>query len=214
MPDLYWNTVEPTLKGVLIDLMAASVLSQFRLVGGTALSLLLGHRRSVDIDLFTDTPYQTIDFAQIDSWLRTHHKYVSIPTAGPISFGRSYFIGENDQQAVKVDIYNTDPFIRVPLNVDRIRIATAEEITAMKIDVIQRGGRKKDFWDIHELMDYYTIPRMIELHSERYPYGHDEPRIRKEFTNFKNADDDFDPICLRGKHWELIKLDLFEAFHS
>ena len=34
-----------------------------------------------------------------------------------------------------------------------------EEIIAMKIDVIFRGGRKKDFWNIHELKDDYSVER-------------------------------------------------------
>lgn len=38
----------------------------FRLVGGTALSLQLGHRMSVDIDLFTDAPYRSVDFTAIE----------------------------------------------------------------------------------------------------------------------------------------------------
>jgi hypothetical protein len=211
MPDLYWNTVDPVLEDILVDLMASPVFAPFRLVGGTALSLQLGHRKSVDIDLFTDAPYDSINFDSIDSYLRNRHKYVSNPTAGPIAFGRSYFIGEDDQHAAKVDIYYTDTFIQAPMIVDNIRMATTEEIAAMKIDIIQRDGRKKDFWDVHELMDTFTIAQMITLHSERYPYDHDEQRIRKGFTNFVKADDDFDPICLRGKYWEIIKLDFLEA---
>ena len=35
----------------------------FRLVGGTSLSLQLGHRMSDDIDLFTDDPYDSFNFA-------------------------------------------------------------------------------------------------------------------------------------------------------
>ncbi|UZJ63260.1 nucleotidyl transferase AbiEii/AbiGii toxin family protein [Sphingobacterium sp. KU25419] len=34
-------------------------------------------------------------------------------------------------------------------------MATVEEIIAMKIDVVQRTGRKKDFWDIHALLSQY-----------------------------------------------------------
>ena len=211
MPDLYWNTVDPALRKILEDLMTTPVFSPFRLVGGTALSLQLGHRKSVDIDLFTDAPYGIINFDSIDSYLRDSYKYVSIPTAGPIAFGRSYFIGEDDQQAVKVDIYYTDAFIRAPIDLNNVRMATTEEITAMKINVIQRGGRKKDFWDVHELLDIYAIERMLALHSERYPHDHDEQKIRKGFTSFAKADDDFDPICLRGKYWEVIKLDLLET---
>ena len=56
MPDrLHWNTVKPILKEVLTVLMQSSFFDPFRLVGGTSLSLQIGHRMSDDIDLFTDT---------------------------------------------------------------------------------------------------------------------------------------------------------------
>ena len=54
MKKLYWNTVAPILKEVLQDCIDEPIFKPFRLVGGTALSLQLGHRMSVDIDLFTD----------------------------------------------------------------------------------------------------------------------------------------------------------------
>ncbi|MCG9898690.1 MAG: nucleotidyl transferase AbiEii/AbiGii toxin family protein [Hydrotalea sp.] len=50
--------------------MRDPIFDPFRLVGGTALSLYFGHRMSVDIDLFTDAPYGTIDFDKIESWLK------------------------------------------------------------------------------------------------------------------------------------------------
>jgi hypothetical protein len=85
----------------------------------------------------------------------------------------------------------------------------------MKLDVVSRGGRKKDFWDLHELaVDHYDISAMISFHRERYPFGHNEELIRRQLINFKLADDDFDPHCLRGKHWELIKLDFTEWMSS
>jgi len=52
---------------------------------------------------------------------------------------------------------------------------------------------------------------MIDLHERRYPYSHDEDIIRRNFIDFARADTDFDPVCLRGKYWELIKIDIFEA---
>jgi hypothetical protein len=48
---MYWNTVTPLLKNVLLDLMQSAIFDEFRLVGGTSLSLQLGHRMSVEIDL-------------------------------------------------------------------------------------------------------------------------------------------------------------------
>jgi len=81
----------------------------------------------------------------------------------------------------------------------------------MKLDVIQREGRKKDFWDLHELLPDYGIGKMLELHKKRYSYGHDRDLILRNLINFTRADDDFDPICLRGKYWEFIKEDFEEA---
>lgn len=51
---LHYNTVTPTLKKILHLLMDEPIFNPFRLVGGTNLSLRLGHRKSVDIDLVQD----------------------------------------------------------------------------------------------------------------------------------------------------------------
>ncbi|WP_442902421.1 hypothetical protein [Flavobacterium sp.] len=85
---------------------------------------------------------------------------------------------------------------------------------AMKIDVIQRGGRKKDFWDLHNLLDSYSINQMIELHEQRYLYTHDRNLIIQNFISFEQADDDFDPICYKGKYWEFIKEDFEEIIKN
>lgn len=63
---MHWETVTPFLREVLKAVMADSLFNPFRLVGGTALSLYRGHRKSVDIDLFTDDIYGTIDFDAIN----------------------------------------------------------------------------------------------------------------------------------------------------
>jgi predicted nucleotidyltransferase component of viral defense system len=188
--------------------MSAEELASFRLVGGTALSLQIGHRKSIDIDLFTSSPYKTIDFDRIDRFLETKFSYVDhSPNLRP-AMGKSYFIGDDKQNAVKLDVFYTDEFIRETSVEDGIRMASVEEIVAMKLDVVQRGGRKKDFWDLHELFATYTVDDMLRLHLERYPFGHDRQLIIKNFTDFSFADDDFDPICLKGKYWQFIKEDI------
>ena len=49
---MYSESVTPELLEVLRKLMAVEALLPFRLVGGTAISLQMGHRLSIDIDLF------------------------------------------------------------------------------------------------------------------------------------------------------------------
>jgi len=212
MPDkLYWQTVKPLLKETLTILAPQELFRPFRLVGGTSLSLQLGHRMSDDIDLFTDAPYETIDFGAIDSLLRNTFGFVSDLPPGPIGMGVSYVVGKSQKDLVKLDLYYTDTFIQPVLEIGRYRLATIGEIIAMKIDVVQRIARKKDFWDLHELLNSHSLSQMIALHEQRYPYGHEEAVIRQNFIEFTRADEEFNPVCLKGKHWELIKLDIVQA---
>ena len=211
MPDrLHWNTAKPILKEVLTILMHEKLFDPFRLVGGTSLSLQLGHRMSDDIDLFTDEPYGSLDFTAIDKFLRKIFKYVSDLAPGLVGMGVSYLVGYSKDESVKLDLFYTDTFIQPALRIGPYRLATVEEIIAMKIDIVQRKARKKDFWDLDELMEKYSIEQMIALHNQRYPHSHDEKLIRENIVNFERADEDFTPICLKGKHWELIKLDFVE----
>lgn len=211
MPNkLYYNTVDPLLLMVLKVLMEAKEFDTFRLVGGTALSLYRGHRNSIDIDLFTDAPYDSVDFNAIDAFLKRTYSYLETNDYDVIGFGKSYFVGNNEKESIKLDLFYTDKFIEPFVLIDNIKLATVNEIIAMKLDVVSRNGRKKDFWDLHELMNDYTAEAMFLLHKKRYPYSHDANLLKKNFKIFENADGDFDPICLKGKYWELIKLDTIE----
>lgn len=154
--NLHYNTVTPLLLKVLKTLMAAKEFDDFRLVGGTALSLYRGHRKSVDIDLFTDASHDSIDFDAINDFLRKNYQYIDTNDYDSIGFGKSYYVGESDTNCIKLDIFYTDEFIESTVVIDNIRLASIEEIIAMKLDVVSRGGRKKDFWDIHELIDNYS----------------------------------------------------------
>lgn len=211
---LYYNTVSNQLKTILHQLMRSSVFKDFRLVGGTALSLQIGHRISEDIDLFTDLDYGNVDFMKIDAYFHQHFKYVDSNKTDIIGFGKSYFVGNNAKDCIKIDVYYADNFIQKPIVIEGVRMATIEEIIAMKMDVISRGGRKKDFWDIHELINTYSFQEMLSLHKKRHPYTHDKDAIHLNFIQFEAADNDFDPICLKEKHWELIKLDLLDFMNG
>jgi hypothetical protein len=210
---LYYTTVNELLKSSLSKLMAAKEFTQFRLVGGTALSLQIGHRESIDIDLFSDVEYGTLNFNEIEDFLKNNFEYVDFLDVPP-AMGKAYFIGENKDNTVKLDIFYTDTYIQPFIEEDGIRMATIEEIIAMKVDVIQRVGRKKDFWDLHDLLNPYSIMQMIDLHEQRYPYTHNKDLIIKNFTNFDLADDDFNPICYKGKYWEFIKEDFEEKIKN
>jgi predicted nucleotidyltransferase component of viral defense system len=209
---MYWNTVSPLLKQVLIDLMQEELFAPFRLVGGTSLSLQIGHRVSVDIDLFTAADYGSIDFKEIRSFLENKYPYCSSRNLDNVAFGTYFEVGNSKEDFVKIDLYYTDEFIFDIVSKDSIRMASENEIIAMKLDLVLRGGRKKDFWDLHYYLDKVPIDEMISFYEQRYPYN-DCSTIKSQFINFELADADFDPLCLLVKSWELIKLDFFESIN-
>ncbi|MAW95686.1 MULTISPECIES: nucleotidyl transferase AbiEii/AbiGii toxin family protein [unclassified Leeuwenhoekiella] len=206
---LYLNTVSPLLWSSLQTLMHIPELGAFRLVGGTSLSLQLGHRESVDIDLFTDAAYGSIDFAKIESILKRVFPYMS-SSSELIGMGKSYFIGANEDDLVKLDLFYTDAFAFPLITEQHIRFASIPEIAAMKFEVLAQGGRKKDFWDIHELLENYTLNDLIDFYLKRNPYSFSKEELMKKLVDFSVAEDDFTPICYKGKLWELIKLDFEE----
>ena len=211
MDVLHRNTVSDTLWISLNKLMEIEELKKFRLVGGTSLSLQIGHRISTDIDLFTDAAYDSIDFNRIDEVISSTFTTLEMGYGGNNSMGKSYFVGTSEGDLVKLDVFYTDSFAFPILIEQNIRFARLEEIAAMKLEVIGNNGRKKDFWDLHELMEYFSISQMVEFYQKRYSYSYSKKEIISQLTFFDHADEDFEPICCRNKYWELIKLDFVEA---
>ena len=97
---LFYNIVTPQLLDILKTLMASQEFDAFRLVGGTALSLYRGHRESVDIDLFTDALYSSIDFDAIDAFLHKTYPYVDTNDYKVIGMGKPYYVGENKNDCI------------------------------------------------------------------------------------------------------------------
>ena len=180
--------------------MSSSLFKPFYLVGGTSLSLRLGHRKSVDIDLFSNEPYGSLDFSVFEKFFQNNFEYYDFTGSfNIVGFGRSYFVGEAKDANVKIDLYYKDEIIDPCDTIDNIRIASLNDVVAMKVDVVSRIGRKKDFWDLHELLNFYSINEMLDLHKQRYEYTHERDQIINDFTSFDSADADIDPIRFKGK---------------
>jgi predicted nucleotidyltransferase component of viral defense system len=201
---LYKETVKPGTLGLLKELMHIKELEQFRLVGGTALSLLLGHRESIDLDLFTDEPF---DRELIINKLTDTFPLLSFEG---IKSPRLFFTYIND---VKVDFVNTFEKFSYDYNViEGIRFAATEEIIALKLNVIAGRGAKKDFWDLYELLNHYSFDQMISFYQKKYP-NNALVMIAKSITYFAEADLQPDPSCFKNLKWEGVKKDIIKKFN-
>jgi predicted nucleotidyltransferase component of viral defense system len=215
---LYTSTASKELLTVLNTLMKIPSLSRFRLVGGTALSLQLGHRKSDDIDFFTNQDYGSIDFKTIEEEISHHFPYtVNDDVILGIEnienhFGLHLHVGIDADSSVKTDILNWSvaDFIDAELEIDGIRMATIKEIALMKLDAISRGGRKKDFWDLSEILDHYSLSFLLDQYQVKYPFN-ELADVKRGLLDFEIAENMPDPICLRGKYWENVKEDIKAA---
>ncbi len=132
-------------------------LQPFALVGGTALSLRYGHRSSVDLDLFHHIKFEhSIVVKELESTFGQRFVYKEQHT----HFGIFCFIDD-----VKVDIvYYPHSPIAPYLTEQNIRFYSDNDIAAMKIQAILGRGKKKDFWDLHELFKHYSLQQIMDWH--------------------------------------------------
>ena len=207
---LHYETVTQVLMNTLLKLMEEPEFAPFVLVGGTNLSLRLGHRISDDIDLFTDAEYGSIHFDELEQFMQKAFPYYDKPDrSGITGLGSSYYVGLNEENCVKLDLMYADaPFFEVCEIHDRIRMATQKQIAAMKMEAVNTGGRKKDWWDIHELLKYYSLDEMLRLHERWEEWTHDRNSLLDKLIQFDEADKQPNPRCLMGKDWDDIKLDI------
>ena len=211
---LYYETVSTPLLSILRKLMASEVFKVFRLVGGTALALQRGHRRSVDIDLFTDMDYSDMPVAAMREYLEKEfpvHK--GTESMDMPALGYHIFLSEGNEPPVKVDFFYTEPFIFPAIEEEGLRIADQREIAAMKLGVIgSQIFRQKDYWDIHEMLESYSLPDMIQWALKRDPYTITRDDIVKGLQQVdKVQESPMGIVSLKPlEYWELKVLDLKE----
>ncbi len=198
---LHLETVEPGTFSVLKKLMEVPTLQNFALVGGTALSLKFGHRTSIDLDMFWDGKFSNDDIvADLTNFFGSAFDYKKANDA----FGIFCFIN-----TVKVDIVRfPHPLLKPIETIDEVRMYCDADIAAMKIQAILGRGKKKDFWDLHELLKHYSLKQIISWHKEKYPNQMLAIGIPHAITYFVDADESETPVSLKGQSWETIKKDI------
>lgn len=211
---LYYDTVSTALLCVLRKLMSSEVFKDFRLVGGTALALQRGHRRSVDIDLFTELDYGDMPVADMKNYLEKEFPFHrGTESMNMPANGYHIFLSEGQDIPIKVDFFYTEPFIFPSIEEDGLRIADQREIVAMKLGVIgNQIYRQKDYWDVHDLLEDYPLPKMIEWALQRDPYSFTKDDIIKGLQRVNQVEESpLGIVSLKPlSYWELKVLDLME----
>ncbi|MGB3849369.1 MAG: nucleotidyl transferase AbiEii/AbiGii toxin family protein [Tunicatimonas sp.] len=160
---LHKDTVESETLALLGTLSRDEKLADFFLVGGTALSLQLGHRKSIDLDLFTR---KSFDPDHLTNHLRTRYPDWTIDIQE--NFPNTLMVLLNN---IKVDFVQHNYPLLHPLELhDPIRMASLDDIAAMKVNaIVQSGKRMKDFVDMAEIAKYRSIQSVVQFYMDKYP---------------------------------------------
>lgn len=173
-------------------------LNSFYLVGGTSLALRYGHRTSVDLDLFSITDFSNEDLNNSLLQAGLPFKYNNLQN----KVGLFGFIDN-----IKVDFVNHHHFKQIgkPFIEDGIKMFGDKDIIAMKIFAILQRAQKKDFWDLAELLQHYSLNQCIDFYIKKYPANQMLISIPFAITYFADAEESEDPISLKGQTWESVK---------
>ena len=193
---LYTETIEPSTLELLKSLQQKEYFQNFYLVGGSALALYYGHRRSDDIDLFSKDNF---DAKQLLEQIHQDFPYQLSYTAESTLKGTI--------SGVKVDVIaHRYPFLRDPITVDSISLLSEEDIIAMKLNAVSISGqRSKNFIDIYYGLKTYTISDMIDFYKTKYNQQ-DASHVLKSLIYFDDVDLADWPVLVKDPDlkWETV----------
>lgn len=198
---LHQETVTGATLGILNNLMAMPELRQFALVGGTNLALRFGHRLSVDLDLFTNEPFEPeMVYRVLES------RFEGTVMASQSEQMLFLFIGD-----LKVDMVLLPyPWLQPFEEVDGIRLASLPDVAAMKLSAIARRGVKKDFWDIAAFLEVYTLDELVDFYKEKYS-SRDIFHLLRSLVYFEDAEAQKDPEPIKKMSWAEVKNSVSSA---
>lgn len=194
---LHLETIESNTLELLRKLQSLYIFKNSRLVGGTALALQLGHRKSVDLDLFGTIEITPEEIQEV------------CRKAGELEISK---VSRNVNifwiDGIKVDCVNY-PYgwldeCRV---LDGIRLASVNDIAAMKISAIINRGTKKDFIDLYFLLQEMSLNHILDLYDQKYPDGSRFIAI-KSLTYFEDAESDPMPFMFNDITWDNVKASI------
>ncbi len=196
------DIILPETLRLLERLQQDAVLEDFFLVGGTDLALQIGHRLSVDLDLFT---LEAFDNQDLQTYLTSHYGFfidnISTYTISGVIKG------------IKVDfIRHAYPLVRPLFVTDSLRLASLEDIAAMKLNAIAHSGQRlKDFVDIYFLLEKMPLSTMLVAYEVKYANSNALIPL-KALTFFDDINDQLDPPqMVRAVSLEQLRKRLVES---
>lgn len=132
---LHYETIDPNTLELLKKIQSLDLFRNARLVGGTALALQFGHRKSIDLDLFGNVQ------ASLEEIVAELSTFANVMPLSSSKMMRFMIVN-----GIKVDVVNYPyNWIDSTVQEDGVLLAGVKDIAAMKLSAITNRGTKKDF---------------------------------------------------------------------
>jgi hypothetical protein len=195
-----WHEEVLDAAGLAAAARLAPVAGDFYLAGGTALALRLGHRISLDLDLFSasnklegDDRQAVLDALHVSGALRIK----------AVKDGACHL----DLEGTPVSLFHyACPLVGRLQTWRGLRLASLEDIAAMKLSAVLGRGSKKAFIDLHELCRRPGLDRVMKAAARKFPLHADFPlQAARALVYFEDAEKEPMPRMLRPVTWDQIK---------
>ena len=191
------NAIDRKTEEVLIKLEKKFKLRDFvYLAGGTGLALQIEHRKSYDLDFFTEREFNTgeiIDFLKdnFDTQLEMSDKKTIKAQIDGIRFSLFYY---------------DYPLLSGFKKFNGINLASIEDISAMKLVAITNRGAKRDFVDLYFISKMEGLKKLLGYYEKKYKKI--KPNIYnvlKALVYFDDAGNEPMPRMIKKVGWQEVK---------
>lgn len=196
---IHWEAVTPELRILLEVIGRCAFAPRFYLAGGTGLALRLGHRRSVDLDFFSN----------VDEVLRATRLDI-LRALAPLGAEALEDVDGNlllEVRGIHVGFFGYSyALLASTAHVAGVAVASVTDIGLMKLDALISRGVRKDFYDLYWIAREIPLADLLALGRDKYPYARDfEWQAVESLVFFDNADRDVQPLLLVETPWEEVK---------
>ena len=198
--------LEPDTRRLLKKLGKPLSDTGFFLVRGTALALQLGHRKSIDLDFFTLEEFDTDELLEL---VRVDLTVDRIAVDGRAEQTLNLTVA-----GVKIDLIRYRyPLLEPLIETGDYAMLGIPDIAAMKLAAITNRGSRKDFFDLHFLLQKYSIHELLDFYKGKFP-DHDAFFVIRSLAYFDDAESEPDPVLLQDVAWERVRQSALSAMRA
>lgn len=202
----HWETVSPAMRALLTFAGKQEFTARFYLAGGTGLALQLGHRKSDDLDFFSQT--DEVDLQTRQGIIQTFSALS--PRVAENSIGNLMLFVENN---IRVGFFSYSyPLLQPAWQADNVQVASVADIGLMKLDALVGRGSRKDFYDLYAISHQIPLAELLDMGKTKYADFRDFGLMALEsMVLFDNADRDRQPDLLIDISWLVVRDYFMEA---